>query len=108
MNVQKKRTATEFTGDLKRHTAQKPHGEEDLVFEDPFGDDMEDEEMVENDSDEDIIDNKELLNKDVDMDDPEQADKQVKKVFVPGVDKLQDDEVLDYDSSAYDMYYAQP
>ncbi|KAE9002965.1 hypothetical protein PF002_g23154 [Phytophthora fragariae] len=49
MSQQKKLAAAEFSSDVKRHMAQgqQPHGgEEDLVFEDPFGDDMEDEEMV--------------------------------------------------------------
>ncbi|KUF80288.1 Glutamate-rich WD repeat-containing protein [Phytophthora nicotianae] len=107
MSQQKKRAAAEFSGDVKRHTAQQHNGEEDLVFEDPFGDDMEDEEMIESDGDEEIVDGEaSRADKDVDMDGDEQAEKQVKKVFMPGVDKLQDDEVLDYDSSAYDMYYA--
>ncbi|POM61096.1 Glutamate-rich WD repeat-containing protein, partial [Phytophthora palmivora] len=106
MSQQKKRAAADFSGDLKRHTAQQHNGEEDLVFEDPFGDDLEDEEMIESDGDEEIVDGEVAADKDVDMDGDEQGDKQVKKVFMPGVDKLQDDEVLDYDSSAYDMYYA--
>ncbi|RLN59989.1 hypothetical protein BBJ28_00001365 [Nothophytophthora sp. Chile5] len=108
MSQQKKRAATEFGSGPKRHTAhgqQAASGEEDLVFEDPFGDDMEDEEMVESDGDDDeeVVDG-ETDDKDVDMDD--EGEKAVKKVFMPGVDKLEEDEVLDYDSSAYDMYYA--
>uniref|UniRef100_K3X1A2 Glutamate-rich WD repeat-containing protein 1 n=1 Tax=Globisporangium ultimum (strain ATCC 200006 / CBS 805.95 / DAOM BR144) TaxID=431595 RepID=K3X1A2_GLOUD len=110
----KKRGAGEYGNGLKRHTnyandESKGDGE-DLVFEDPFGDDMEDEEMIESDDDDDeeIIDG-ERNGDDEDMEggmDDEDEEKQVKKVFMPGVDKLGEDEVLDYDSSAYDMYYA--
>ncbi|RLN83209.1 hypothetical protein BBO99_00002316 [Phytophthora kernoviae] len=107
MSQQKKRAATELGSGPKRNTAQGLHerNDEDLVFEDPFGDDMEDEEMIESDGDEEVVDT-EATDKDVEMDGEEDSDKSVKKVFMPGVDKLQDDEVLDYDSSAYDMYYA--
>ncbi|RLN66579.1 hypothetical protein BBJ29_004542 [Phytophthora kernoviae] len=105
--AQKKRAATELGSGPKRNTAQGLHERngEDLVFEDPFGDDMEDEEMIESDGDEEVVDT-EATDKDVEMDGEEDSDNSVKKVFMPGVDKLQDDEVLDYDSSAYDMYYA--
>uniref|UniRef100_A0AAV1T7W8 Glutamate-rich WD repeat-containing protein 1 n=1 Tax=Peronospora matthiolae TaxID=2874970 RepID=A0AAV1T7W8_9STRA len=107
MSELKKRSAVECSGDLKRHTAQPPNDEENLVFEDPFGDDVEDEEMVESDDEnEEVVDGERAADNDVDMEGNEQTDKQAKKVFMPGVDKLQDDEVLDYDSSAYDMYYA--
>ncbi|CAH0514489.1 unnamed protein product [Peronospora belbahrii] len=107
MNQQKKRTSTEYSSDSKRRTVKQPNdNKEELVFEDPFGDDMEDEEMIESDDEEEVIDDKMITEKDVDMDKDEQTEKQVKKVFMPGVDKLEDDEVLDYDSSAYDMYYA--
>ncbi|KAI9905958.1 hypothetical protein PsorP6_014386 [Peronosclerospora sorghi] len=106
MNQPKKRGAADSTDHLKRHTRKGPDDEENLVFEDPFGDDMEDEAMIESDGEEEIVDNNEAAAKDVEMASSEQPDQQVKKVFMPGVDKLQDDEVLDYDSSAYDMYYA--
>lgn len=107
----KKRAAASDNAQGKRHTnyAHEGKDEEDLVFEDPFGDDLEDEEMIESDGDdEEIIDGEEQQpNGDVDMDDDaDDEDKQVKKVFMPGVDTLGEDEVLDYDSSAYDMYYA--
>lgn len=104
---QKKRVAEEAGAVQKRHTnyALEEKGEE-LVFEDPFGDDLEDEEMVEssNDDDEEVVDG-EAPKEDVDMDDGEPTEP-AKKVFMPGVDTLGEDEVLDYDASAYDMYYA--
>ena len=76
--------------------------EEDLMFEDPYGDDLEDEEMVSDD--EEIIDdeNADISKLQVDEDD----EKPITKVWLPGVEKLGADEVLDYDSSAYDLYYA--
>lgn len=111
----KKRGADDFGSSSKRRSnfasEEKAKGgdeHENLVFEDPFGDDMEDEEMVESDDDDDdeeIIDG-ERDGDDEDMEGDEEEQKQVKRVFMPGVDKLADDEVLDYDSSAYDMYYA--
>lgn len=113
----KKRGADDFGSNLKRRgnfasEEAKSNGDahEELVFEDPFGDDMEDEEMVESDDDEEEIIDGERDGDDEDMEggmeDEEDEQKQVKRVFMPGVDKLADDEVLDYDSSAYDMYYA--
>ncbi|CEG39257.1 glutamate-rich wd repeat-containing protein 1 [Plasmopara halstedii] len=107
MDQQRKRAVANLSGDSKRHTAQKRDGAMGLVFEDPFGDDMEDEEMVTSDGDEATMDgDAAITDKDIDMDDDEQVDSKMKKVFMPGVDKLQEDEMLDYDSSAYDMYYA--
>lgn len=109
---QRKRGAADDGNALKRATGyaaqDESKHEEDLVFEDPFGDDMEDEEMIESDDDDEEIIDGERNGDDEDMeggmDDDEE--KQVKRVFMPGVDKLGEDEVLDYDSSAYDMYYA--
>lgn len=111
---QRKRGANDAGSSLKRQANYAAHEEskgdehENLVFEDPFGDDVEDEEMIESDDDEEIVDG-ERNGEDEDMDggmDDEEEEKQVKRVFMPGVDKLGEDEVLDYDSSAYDMYYA--
>lgn len=108
---QKKRAAEEYGAGLKRHTnyADGEEKGEELVFEDPFGDDLEDEEMVDSgdDESEEVVDGEAGGSKDdVDMEDDGEAAEPVKKVFMPGVDKLEDDEVLDYDASAYDMYYA--
>lgn len=108
----KKRSADEYGNGLKRHTNytnEETKRDEDLVFEDPFGDDMEDEEMIESDGDDEEIIDGERNGDDEDMEggmDDDDEEKQAKKVFMPGVDKLGEDEVLDYDSSAYDMYYA--
>lgn len=111
----KKRGADDFGSNFKRRgnfASEEAKGgdeHEELVFEDPFGDDMEDEEMVESDDDDEEIIDGERNGDDEDMEggmEDEDEQKQVKRVFMPGVDKLADDEVLDYDSSAYDMYYA--
>ncbi|KDO34344.1 hypothetical protein SPRG_01480 [Saprolegnia parasitica CBS 223.65] len=84
--------------------------EEDLVFEDPYGDDLEDEEMVS----EDAADDDDVDSDDMDVETPAQTiaadDEDEKepttKVWLPNKEKLGEDEVLDYDSSAYDLYYA--
>ncbi|RHZ01584.1 hypothetical protein DYB37_006726 [Aphanomyces astaci] len=85
---------------------------EDLVFEDPYGDDLEDEEMV-SESDEEIVEDGDDDN-DMDVDSGNRPplqndDDEVEaptKVWLPNVEKLGEDEVLDYDASAYDLYYA--
>lgn len=111
MSSMKKRGAEESGAGLKRRAnagadAEEEHKGEELVFEDPFGDDLEDEDMVESDGDEDEDgDGGGAHKEDVDMDGEEQPEP-AKKVFMPGVDTLGEDEVLDYDASAYDMYYA--
>ncbi|DAZ99323.1 TPA: hypothetical protein N0F65_005174 [Lagenidium giganteum] len=105
---QKKRSAAHNDETSKRSTNYaKAHDEEDLEFEDPFGDDIEDEEMMDDnvdDMDEEIIDGSKVG--DITMEDEDEEENKPKRVFMPGVDKLGEDEVLDYDSSAYDMYYA--
>ncbi|RHY21113.1 hypothetical protein DYB32_009892 [Aphanomyces invadans] len=87
---------------------------DDLVFEDPYGDDLEDEEMV-SDGDEEVVNNDDDDDEnDMDVDsgnfpplqnDDDEAEAP-KKVWLPNVEKLGEDEVLDYDASAYDLYYA--
>lgn len=109
MSSHKKRVGEAFGSGSKRHSNYASEEKtEELVFEDPFGDDLEDEDMVESNSDEEVVDGeREEGKEDVDMDDGEDTGAApIKKVFMPGVDKLEDDEVLDYDASAYDMYYA--
>lgn len=114
----RKRGASDTGSGVKRpgnfaHEESKGGEHEDLVFEDPFGDDMEDEEMIEsdgdNDDDEEVVDserNGDDEEMEGGMDDGDEQEQQAKRVYMPGVDKLGEDEVLDYDSSAYDMYYA--
>jgi ribosome assembly protein RRB1 len=87
---------------------------EELVFEDPFGDDYEDEDIYENENEQDIeveewddistpkegkLTNSNLyeeeLNEDV-----------VAKAWRPGIDQLGEDEELEYDPSAYIMYHS--
>ncbi|GLE02022.1 hypothetical protein PINS_up023643 [Pythium insidiosum] len=90
------------------YESKREEEDEELEFEDPFGDDLEDEEMIETQSDdENVVDAESMDTTDVKMDDDDDDEqKTVTKVFMPGVDKLGEDEVLDYDSSAYDMYFA--
>ncbi|TMW56933.1 hypothetical protein Poli38472_002858 [Pythium oligandrum] len=108
----KKRGASDYEPTAKRNVndLEEEKEEEELEFEDPFGDDLEDEEMIESEGDDEedddeVLDGDKLRDMKMD-DDDEEEEKQVTKVFMPGVDKLGDDEVLDYDSTAYDMYFA--
>lgn len=75
-----------------KENVKKVEDKENLVFEDPFGDDVIEEE-VHHATDEET---KEM----------EVEDKKEKNVWRPGVDTLAEGEVLDYDESAYDLYYA--
>jgi ribosome assembly protein RRB1 len=101
----KKRFVEEEARRVKRGSGFSSHteikNEDNLVFEDPFGDDLEDEEMIESDEDMEGVDDRKQLHDELD-----QEQHEVKRVFLPGVDSLDEDEVLDYDASAYDMYYA--
>lgn len=62
--------------------------EDNLMFEDPFGDEMIEEDVIQPDEVEPM-----------EQPEPEKA------VWRPGVDPMDKDEVLDYDASAYDLYY---
>jgi len=78
-----------------------------LLFEDPFGDDFEEEEIDE------LAIEKERADYDEDEDEDEEDEKeedeevqQNKQVWRPGIDKLEDGETLEYDPSAYIMYHS--
>src|SRR5688572_16334318 len=92
----------------------------DLVFEDPFGDQFEDEEVIEGDEGND--DNEEdeeveeaRLNEEASKMEQEENEREKaiadaknvpKQVWRPGVDKLEEGETLEYDPSAYVMYHS--
>ena len=63
---------------------------DDLEFEDPYGDEFEEE---------NIITEEELEGMDCD-----EEEEQV-KVWRPNIDQLGPDEILEYDSSAYELYH---
>ncbi len=88
----------------------------DLVFEDPFGDKFEEEEIEESrdllDEDEEEEEearlNEEALRQqqeDYDNNGPKEGGPP-KQVWRPGVDQLEDGEALEYDPSAYVMYHS--
>ena len=85
--------------------------EDELVFEDPFGDEFEeeqiDEEAIEKEADAfgDDSEEEDEMEEGAGEDD-EEEDEGPKQVWRPGVDKLEDGETLDYDPSAYVMYHA--
>jgi hypothetical protein len=70
-----------------------------LVFEDPFGDDFEEEEVIDDESC--VNEDGEGSEADMDMD-----EENVQQVWRPGVDQLQEGEVLEHDPSAYVMYHS--
>eukprot|EP00300_Choanocystis_sp_HF-7_P030420 c39258_g1_i1.p1 GENE.c39258_g1_i1~~c39258_g1_i1.p1 ORF type:complete len:491 (-),score=107.78 c39258_g1_i1:114-1586(-) len=79
---------------------------EDVAFEDPFEDDIEQEEQhVANEAAEgqDGEGDAQLVQDD-EMEDDAPAEK--KQAFRPGIDTMEEDEELQYDSSAYLMYHA--
>lgn len=83
---------------------------DELVFEDPFGDEFEDEEIEEDDQQEDDDDNDERADGGdddrMDADDDQDVDEAPKQVWRPGVDRLEEGETLEYDPSAYVMYHS--
>lgn len=78
---------------------QEPETADNLIFEDPFGDDEMEEEIIQDGMD---VDQEEQKTSEVESE-PTPVTKQV---YRPGIDELKKDEVLDYDESAYDLYHA--
>lgn len=104
------------------HKAGEEETEDNLQYEDPFPDSSEDEDIEE--EDEMVEEGRELeegLEEEddeegegtireggfelVDEDDEEEEDDKPKKVWRPDVNQLGADEVLDYDSTTYDMMH---
>ena len=98
-------------------------GIEGLIFEDPFGDEFEEEEEFDEtaierersdyDEDGDSEDQDAMLDEGGkqggggdDDDDEDGGDNAPKQVWRPGIDKLADGETLEYDPSAYIMYHS--
>lgn len=73
----------------------------DLVFEDPYGDEFEEEDVEEVDGDE-MEDGEPVEEAVAEESGPEDR----KAVWRPGVDKVAEGEELDYDPSAYVMYHS--
>lgn len=96
---------------------QEDFDSNDLVFEDPFGDEFE-EEVIEENNDMDEEDeeaeearlNEEALKIQQEEDARDEAAAAAKnapkQVWRPGVDKLEEGETLEYDPSAYVMYHS--
>eukprot|EP01039_Chlorochromonas_danica_P007953 gene7953-8773_t len=75
----------------------------DLVFEDPYGDQYEDEEEVQDENSEGEEDGMEAEEQEQEA---EGGEKEKKEVWRPGVDRVAEGEELDYDPSAYVMYHS--
>lgn len=87
--------------------AEPEMGEDGLVFEDPYGDEFEEEEFdetAENDREEGDDEEKNEEDETADM----QVDQQqpAKQLWRPNVDQLPEGEELEYDPSAYIMYHS--
>eukprot|EP01101_Sappina_pedata_P009175 TRINITY_DN526_c0_g1_i2.p1 TRINITY_DN526_c0_g1~~TRINITY_DN526_c0_g1_i2.p1 ORF type:complete len:508 (-),score=228.34 TRINITY_DN526_c0_g1_i2:81-1604(-) len=88
--------------------------EDNLHFEDPFCDEIEEEDIIDsNDQFEEDDETQEVhlstsgtLPVSMEDDEEDKDSQQKKKVFRPGVDQLEPGEVLDYDRSVYDMMFA--
>ncbi len=89
-----------------RHNNELPDMEVDeLVFEDPFGDEFDEEDAVNDEYNEDNDDENEkedINNMQPYMDNEDDR----KQVWRPGVDALEDGETLEYDPSAYVTYHS--
>jgi ribosome assembly protein RRB1 len=79
-----------------------------LVFEDPFGDEFEEEDIIENVDDENEEGDSEMvLDEDGNVVPGEsKAPETNKQVWRPGVDNLEEGETLEYDPSTYVMYHS--
>lgn len=91
----------------RREIEAEPMGE-GLVFEDPFGDEFEEDEIEEEEqSDEEDGEgmDEETMHK-IKNQDEEQDQVPAKQVWRPGIDVLPEGEVLEYDPSAYVMYHS--
>ncbi len=83
---------------------------EELIFEDPFGDEFEEEDIeaeeIDNDEeDEDAMD-EDAMDED-DNDENENDETEVpKQVWRPGIDTLEEGDALEYDPTAYVMYHS--
>ena len=67
---------------------------EDLEFEDPFEDEVEED---------DIITEEEAMA--LEQEEEEDEEKEQVKVWRPNIDQLAEDEVLEYDNNAYDLFH---
>ena len=94
----KKRQADEYK--TKESTIADPETEEALEFEDPFEDEFEQEEFQDDGELDDEEDEREEQLEEV------VEDKATKQTWRPGIDKLPDGEILEYDPSAYVMYHS--
>lgn len=73
-------------------------GEGGLVFEDPFGDDFEEEELIDNEEDDD--------GEGMDEDQEEGDKAEAPRVWRAGIDEIPEGEELEYDPSAYVCYHS--
>lgn len=103
--------------DGKPATTVSEKGEECLEFEDPFGDEFEEEQLDDeieqnfDDEDADQDDNEEVSDKSkpvkrTDNSATNDDNHAPKQVWRPGIDQIAEGEALEYDPSAYVMYHS--
>ena len=100
--------------DIDNNNNNDDEEDENLIFEDPFGDEFEEEELYDDDNengDDDINedDNEDGISHDDMMaiqNQNEDIKQGPKEVWRPGLDQLNEGEELDFDPSAYIMYHS--
>jgi Histone-binding protein RBBP4 or subunit C of CAF1 complex len=103
--------------DGKPATTVSEKGEECLEFEDPFGDEFEEEQLDDeieqnfDDEDADLDDNEEVSDKSKPVKRTDNSatiddNHAPKQVWRPGIDQIAEGEALEYDPSAYVMYHS--
>ena len=80
--------------------------EEELMFEDPFGDEYEEEDYDDNGVDGTFHDEDAEEGDEAHVDEDEEEEQEQKQVWRPGIDQLAEGEELEYDPSAYIMYHS--
>lgn len=93
----------------KAEIAEEIEDTGDLVFEDPFGDDFEDEEFIDDESDDEEgnlgPEAEDMDDDQVGLEEDEENNPQPNQIWRPGVDELPEGEELEFDPSAYVMYH---
>jgi len=99
----KKRQADDYkTKDSTENNENDDLEEERLEFEDPFEDEFEPEEFEGDEEDNEGMDEGEVDN----GDNENEGNQAYKQTWRPGIDKLPEGELLEYDPSAYVMYHS--
>jgi len=98
-----KRISSDETKSKKAEEEEKSELSSELVFEDPFGDDFDEEDIVAERLNEIKLD---IHDHDEEKEEKQSDSRTPKQPWRPGVDEIPEGEELEYDPSAYVMYHA--